>query len=379
MKLLHRHILANVALTCLASVGVFAFVLLIGNALKDLLGYVLAGQIELGTFLRLIALLVPFVVTYALPMGILTGVLLVLGRMSSDREITAIRAAGISVAGISAPIFFFALMGVALCLAVNFEFMPAARTAYKRELADAVRSNPLSFIVPKTFIREFPGRVIYVGDKRGEVLEDLWLWELDAQGRVKRAARARSGRLTYDEPNNKLKLTLEHAQAEARDEKDPENFEPVRGAAAWDNATFDLPLDNLTGSRTVRTKLKELPYAQLMETWRKLGQPDPAVPAAEREQQRMKVQIVIHEKLSTAFSVLSFALVAIPLGIRVSRKETTANLGIALLLAMGYYFTTVVAGWVDNRPELRPDLLMWVPNLAFQALGGWMFYKVDRQ
>jgi lipopolysaccharide export system permease protein len=129
----------------------------------------------------------------------------------------------------------------------------------------------------------------------------------------------------------------------------------------------------------VRTKLKELPYAQLMETWRKLGQPDPAVPAAEREQQRMKVQIVIHEKLSTAFSVLSFALVAIPLGIRVSRKETTANLGIALLLAMGYYFTTVVAGWVDNRPELRPDLLMWVPNLAFQALGGWMFYKVDRQ
>ena len=83
-------------------------------------------------------------------------------------------------------------------------------------------------------------------------------------------------------------------------------------------------------------------------------------------------------KASTAFSVLSFALIAVPLGIKVTRKETSANLGLALALAMGYYFATIVAGWFDNKPHLRPDLLMWVPNLAFQALGIWMFRKVDR-
>ena len=37
-----------------------------------------------------------------------------------------------------------------------------------------------------------------------------------------------------------------------------------------------------------------------------------------------------------------------------------------------------VVGWFDNQPALRPDLLMWLPNLTFQALGLWMFYKVDR-
>ena len=79
-----------------------------------------------------------------------------------------------------------------------------------------------------------------------------------------------------------------------------------------------------------------------------------------------------------AFSVLAFALLAVPLGIKVSRKETSANLGVALALAMGYYFATVVAGWFDNRPELRPDLLMWLPNLAFQALGVWLLRRVDR-
>ncbi len=379
MKLLYRHLFANVAATCLAAVGLFAFVLLLGNALKDLLGYVLAGQLEPATFVRLILLLVPFVISYALPMGILTGVLLVLGRMSSDREITAIRASGVSVAGLSAPIFFFALLGTAASLAVNFQFMPTARLAYQRELADAVRQNPLSFIEAKKFIRDFPGIVLYVGEKKNdETLRDFWLWELDAQGRVKRFARADAGRVRFDEANNKLVLTLERAQAEQRDEKDPENFTNVRSAAVWERATFDLPLDRVTGARTVSTKLKWLTWDQLWAEWHRLEQPDPNVARADRERQQMKVQIVIQEKASTAFSVLSFALIAVPLGIKVSRKETSANLGLALALAMGYYFATIVAGWFDNKPHLRPDLLMWVPNLAFQALGIWMFRKVDR-
>ena len=379
MKLIHRHIFANVALTCAAAVGLLGFVLMIGNALKDLLGYMLAGQIAPDTFLKLLWLLVPFVVTYALPMGVLAGVLLVLGRMSAEREITALRSAGLSVAGLSTPILFFALLGTALSVYINFQAMPNARVTYHKELAEALTSNPLSFIVPKTFIRDFPGKVIYVGEKRGQILKDFWLWEIDDQKRVRRAARADSGRLDFDEKNNKLVLTLNRAQAEARDDKDPENFGQMRAAAAWEHATFDLPLDKVTGAHTVRTKLKWMTFGQLLAEWRRLGVGDPKVPTVEREKQRMKVQIVIQEKFSTAFSVLSFALIAIPLGIKVSRKETSANLGIALALAMGYYFATIVVGWVDNRPDLRPDLLMWLPNLGFQALGLWMLVRVDRQ
>ena len=378
MKLIHRHIFWSVALTCLTAVGLFAFVLMLGNALKDLLGYLLAGQLDPATVVKLVALLVPFVVSYALPMGILAGVLLVLGRMSSDRELTAMRAAGVSVAGISAPIFFFALLGVGAALLVNFQFMPAARTEYQRELADAVRRDPLSLILPRTFTRDFPGLVIYVGEKRGDVLEDIWVWELGPQAKAKTFVRARSGRIVFDEPANKLVLTIEHMQAMTFSARDPEAMGEVRGMGASDRATFDLVLDRMTGQRSVRKKPKWMTFDQLMAEWHRLGRPDPAVPTDVREKQRMKIQIAIHEKFATAFSILSFALIAIPLGIKVSRKETSANLGVALALAMGYYFATVVAGWFDNRPELRPDLLMWLPNLGFQALGIWMFRKVDR-
>lgn len=378
MNLIHRHIFANVFMTCAAAVVLFGFVLMVGNALKDLLGPVLAGQLGFVTFLRLLALLIPFVFYYALPMGMLSGVLLVLGRMSSDREITALRSAGLSVAWLSAPILFLALLGVVVSLAINFYFMPVARQASQRELAAAVQQNPLSFIVPRTFIRDFPGIVLYVGEKHETRLTDFWVWELDAQNRVKRFARADVGRLDYDAANNKLVLTLERAQAEVRDAKDPENFRESHGAAAWDRATFDLPLNKLTGDRPIKRKLKWLTFTQLMAEWEKVRRPDPATPAAERQLELVRVQFTIQEKFATAFSVLSFALIAIPLGIKVSRKETSANLGLGLVLALAYYFVSVVPGMFDKYPELRPDLLVWLPNLIFQGLGFWMFYRIDR-
>jgi lipopolysaccharide export system permease protein len=378
MNLIHRHIFANVFVTCAAAVMLFGFVLMVGNALKDLLGPLLAGQLEVGTFLHLVLLLFPFVFYYALPMGMLTGVLLVLGRMSSDREITALRSAGVSVAWLSAPIIFLALAGVAASLLINFQFMPMARQASQRELATAMQLNPLSFIVPKTFIRDFPGVVLYVGEMHDRRLSDFWAWELDAKNRVTRSVRADSGRLDYDAVNGKFVVTLENAQGQVRDSDDPENFTNARGMVAGEKITVDLTLDRLMGQNTIKRKLKWLTFTQLMAEWTRLSQPDPALPRAEQELQLMRVRFTIQEKFATAFSVLSFALVAIPLGIKVSRKETSANLGLGLLLALTYYFASVVPGMFDKYPALRPDLLVWLPNILFQGLGLWLFYKIDR-
>ena len=97
MNLLQRHIFKSVLFSCAAAVGLFAFVLTVGNVVKDLLNYLVAGQLAPELFLKLLLLIPPFVLSYALPFGVLTGVLLVLGRMSAEHEITAIRSAGLSL------------------------------------------------------------------------------------------------------------------------------------------------------------------------------------------------------------------------------------------------------------------------------------------
>ncbi len=371
MNLLQRHLFWSVATTCAAAVGLFAAVLILGNVLKDMMAYVLGGQISAGTFLFLIGLLVPYVAAYALPMGILTGVLLVLGRMSAQNEITAMRAAGLSLGTIMRPVILLGVLAAAAALAVNFEFMPRARTAYKQILADAVRRNPMSAIVPKTFVRDFPGVVFYVDTKEGNELRDIWFWRLDDRNRVTEHGRAESGTVVFDEENAVLNVVLEHSAGEALRPEDPENYARTYGTATLQ----ELPLppfevDAVFSKRKARTKYGWMTYAQLQAEQVKLRKEGDADGA-------LKVALAINEKASTAVAVLAFALIAVPLGIKVSRKETSANLGVALLLVMGYYFLTIVVSWLEKSPELRPDLLMWVPAALFLVLGGWLFQRVD--
>ena len=86
----------------------------------------------------------------------------------------------------------------------------------------------------------------------------------------------------------------------------------------------------------------------------------------------------IQKNLAMAFSVLSLTLIGIPLGIKVSRKETYANLGLALTLAMGYYFLIIIVGWLEKAPQLRPDIIIWIPNLVFQSIGIWLIFRANK-
>jgi len=379
MNLLQRHIFKSVLFSCCAAVGLFAFILTVGNVVRDLLGYLVAGQLAPELFLKLLLLIPPFVLSYALPFGVLTGVLLVLGRMSAEQEITAIRAAGLSLHWVARPILVLAALGVVADLLINFQFMPWARVVYHVELNTAVRKDPLSFIVPRTFIRDFPGKVLYIGEKNGPGVKDFWLWELDPQGRVKNSIRAATGSFDFDEQTGDLILNLNHIQVEARDVKNPEDFTVLRPTLSGDHLALRLPLGAIFGQSTFHPKLQWYSLPKLRAEWLRLAQPVAPAEKAQRDLDRMKLRVVVQDKFTTAFAVFSFALVAIPLGIKVSRKETSANLGLALAMAMGYYFLTVAIGWLDRHPEMRPDLLMWLPNLIFIGAGLWMFWRVDRR
>lgn len=380
MNLLHRYIFKSVALASLMAVGLFAFVLLLGNILRDVVGLMADGQLGLGLFLRLLLLLVPYVVAYALPLGILTGVLLVLGRLSAQREITAMRSAGLSLFQISSPIFFLALIGTVFAVVVNFHYAPAARAQYREDLAQAVRLNPLNFIVEKTFVSQFPGYLLYVGEKDGQVLQDIWLWELDDQRRVRLFIQAEAGALGYDPSTESLLLTLDRGFTEARSERDPEDVRTARPPLEFGRTSIRLPLENILGRKNVTRKLSRMTFSQVIsERQRLLAVQEEEMAEEDRQFALMRVQMSIQERFAMAYAILSLATLAIPLGITIQRKETSANLFVALILALSFYLLMVIIAWFERMPHLRPDLLMWVPNLIFQALGIWLFLRAERK
>jgi lipopolysaccharide export system permease protein len=118
-------------------------------------------------------------------------------------------------------------------------------------------------------------------------------------------------------------------------------------------------------------------FAQLMER-RQLALDEEAQTGELMSKDRLKVQVHIQKNFALAFSVFSLAVFGVPLAIQAGRKETYANLGIALVIAMSYYFLIIMVSWLEDSASLRPDLLIWLPNLIFQAIGFWMIHRASR-
>lgn len=385
MNLLDRYLSKSVLATAAAAVALFAFILAAGNIIRELLGPLLTGQLPFLSFWRLVLLMIPYVVAYALPLGMLTGVLLTLGRLSSDSEITAMRAAGVGLPRIARPVLILAALGVIVGLRVNFESMPWAKLQYEQNLSQYLRSNPFSYIRQKTFIRDFAGYVIYIGSKdssskAGSDIRDIWIWQLDGEKRVYRFIRAESGRVDYDEKANEFVITLSNAREEEHDRKAPDDYlQPLRVSTLGEVEPVHLSLARFTGGVSVHQKPDWMTYSQLSaERARLESQSVPPGGATRHARDLMKISLTVQNKINMALAVFTFAFIGVPLGIKVSRRETSANLGVAVLIALAYYFLIVTIGWLDQSPGYRPDVLIWIPNLALVALGAWLLSRLDR-
>lgn len=382
MFTLTRYLSKAVLVTSLSGILVFVFILITGNAMRDILGLLAEGYIPLSLFGELVALLVPYAISFAMPLGVLIAILLVMGRLSANHELTALKAAGISIFSIAAPVLFVALCGSLLAAYINAIHAPAARASYRAILNDLVRTDPLRFIVPRTFIHDFPGYILYVGEKDEGRMKQFWLWELDNQKRAVRLLRADEGSFAFDAKQDALILTLKDGFTELRDPKDPDNLKEIQPTLSFRDARIRLPLANLLGGANKPRKLKDYTFRELldrrMEAGDLLATSPPGDAAAEARKDYHQLQYYISRHFAMAFSVFSLALFAVPLGIRVGRTETYANFTLALVIAMAYYFSLILIGWTEDKPHLRPEFLVWLPNITAQALGFLLLWRAAR-
>src|SRR5262245_27400769 len=95
MPTIHRYVLRQLLATLGMCLLVFTFLLLLGNALKEILDLLATQNANGAIIIEALGLLLLFVVAFSLPISLLTSVLLVFGRLSADQELTALKAGGI--------------------------------------------------------------------------------------------------------------------------------------------------------------------------------------------------------------------------------------------------------------------------------------------
>jgi lipopolysaccharide export system permease protein len=380
VRLLDRHVLTETAIAGGAATGAFVFVLVAGNILSQVSSAIASGRVNAWEGLELVGLLIPGVLPYALPLGLLTGVLIAFGRMSSQQELTAMKASGRSLGRIARPALLLA-GGLALLSAwLNLEIAPSANTEYRRLLLGSAKDNPASVIVPGKLNRQFPGMVIRAAERDGEVLRDFWLWSVDDRGRLTQTVHAREARLApglNSAGEGILRVNLTDARLEKRQPGDETFASPSSFIQARTTSLEFAASGIFKDGENFQRKLRWLTTSELLEAADKGWQVAPNATRKEKEQGQMLAMTQLMSHLASAFSVFSLAFLAVPLAVRVGRSETFVNAAIALVVALSYYLLTSMAAYVKD-PDLRPDLLIWLPNVVVVGLAWTLLRRASR-
>jgi lipopolysaccharide export system permease protein len=380
VRILDRYVFVETAITSGAATGAFVFVLVVGNILQQVSEAIASGRVNTAEGIELIALLFPGVIPYALPMGLLTGVLLAFGRMSSQHELTAMKTSGRSLIRIARPTLILAAMLALLSAWINLELASTANARFRRVLSGSARENPASIFIPGENNRMFEGVTMRAGKREGDTLQDFWFWRLDDHGRFVQsihANKARVSRIDKENGQSVLHLDLTEARMENRPAEGETQAPPVSYSMAQ-ATTLEFPATKVFKDEAVdRRKLRWLTTSELFEAMEKGWQVPPNASEAEIAQRKMMARTQLMSHLASAFSVFSLALLAIPLAVRVGRSETFVNASIALAVALSYYLMTSAAAWVKN-PAFHPDLLVWIPNLVVVGIAVLLLRRVAR-
>src|SRR6201998_1085886 len=163
MRILDRYIVREVFRHAFLGLVVFTFVFFIPQLVR-LMSLFVRHTGSGGEILELFLCLFPGVFTFTLPMAVLIGVLLGLGRMSADSEIIALTALGIGRRRILLPVGVLAVAGAIATLFMTLWLGPVAVHRYRTLESDLVASQISFAVQPRVFDERFPKLVLYVND-----------------------------------------------------------------------------------------------------------------------------------------------------------------------------------------------------------------------
>jgi lipopolysaccharide export system permease protein len=377
LKTLHLYLTKQVLISLLMTVTVFTFVLLLGNVLKEILGLLIAGQVELRLVIKAIALLIPYVMAYVLPFATITAIILTFGRFSADQELTAVRASGISLVSLVTPILLLSIALCVLCGWFNLWVAPQCRKAYKNITFSLGARSISNLITEDRFIDELPGLVMYIRKRHGDELEDVRVYKIE-NNQITTRVLAKKGTMLYDDAARTIQFTLRDVVTEVR--RDPAEDEKLIGPRppekpldwlAGTGGVYDIDPIDLTAimKNERKPKLFEMNFLQLQEERRNL---------AAQGIGTMPVLVQIHRQFSFSFACFAFTLVGIPLAIQAHRRETSVGVAISLLIVVAYYSFLILGESLGTKEHLHSYLIIWIPNFLFPLLGGALLARVNR-
>jgi lipopolysaccharide export LptBFGC system permease protein LptF len=369
MRISDRYIGSQVFFGTLYAIVVLSLVLVLGNLFKEIRPLLVDQRAPLDLVLRFVISVLPVSLMYTLPWGFLSAVLLVFGRLSSAQEITALRVAGVSLFRLAAPVFVLGALLSAVSLWLNVNVVPLSKGTLEQLLYEQAARDPESLIRPgvSELGRERPVKMLIESKDSGWVngfhlflfseAADVAAGESPMGARASTYIYASRAALAVLRERSQLRAKLENAYYESRG---PDGDFDM----AFSRAAEPIMID-LKNPRARRIRTSEMTNVQILKSIRENTEMT--------NQQRVKLRSEITQRQSFSMACFAFAFIAVPLGLKSRRKDTSSGLLMSLGLGGGYFLFTVIADEFETTAGATATL--WAPNVLCVLLGLILFRR----
>ena len=281
-----------------------------------------------------------------------------LGLPARWREVTALKAGGISPHRIAVPLLLAAACLSGAALLINETLVLAAARHWDRLDRD---EGEISFRRGSFWYHQ--GDVIYnvtEADRASQTLTGVSVYELTPEGRLRRSIRAESVEIQADRRWRLQNATLRVFDPGAPDA--PPQVETVEETLLDVGGRRDLTLLNANASTLSLANLREYIEARAREG---------------RDTARYRA--MLHARLADPLTVLLFALLGIPLGLAVERTRSLAVCALQGIAIVGVFYTLRTLAAMFAAGGIGPPVAgPWILLAAFASLGTWRFARLPR-
>jgi lipopolysaccharide export system permease protein len=363
LKIIDRYILKEIAYPFFLILFVLTFVLLMGKIIQ-LMDLMVNKGVSFIDISKLFLLLTPSFLILTIPISLLISILIGLGRLSGDNELTILKASGMSLYKLLGPVAIASLIAFIITAVTSLFLVPQSKYATKNLLFNVAKKKASIGIKEKVFNDDFKGILLYAesipvhGDyMKGVIISDTRMSNEPSTIIAEKAF------LVSDPSLMTVTLRLENGSTHTVDKR-------LKNYRKMDFSSYDVNLDiesSIAAAKKVSSKSStEMTVWELSQELKTAGLED----AVFRE-----MAIEFYKTITTPLSCIVFGILAIPLSIRAHRAVRSRGFTLGLIIVFIYYIMRLGGEALVETGRLSPLIGTWSPNIIFSIVGFYLLIR----
>lgn len=341
----------------------FLFVFLMFQVLRIAEIFIVHGTSGILLFKMVLLLMVSFM-PFVLPVAFLIAILVGFGRLSSDSELVALKASGIGIFRLSAPLIFLSIGVVILNLFLNLEWVPWSETVSKDILVRVGNTKVISSIKEGTFTSGFFDLLLFADkvDPKTNQMKHVFIYD-EREPKNPLTVVAESGEILPVKTSSDLGASIVlmlHNGSIHRNEVTETTYQKI------DFKNYQLYLKIDEGAPNSIVKPQMIPYHDLLK---RISESDP------KTYYGSEMRGEYWRRIAIAIAPLIFVFLGIGFGsVRTRAIRASATL-VAFCILFLYWSLLSASTIAVQRGLLPPWFSMEIPNIAICILAIFGFKK----